>query len=196
MIRTRVGYSGGIKQHPTYSDLGDHTETYQVDFDPEIVSYEDLIMVFWASHNPHSAPFSRQYKAVVFYHDAAQERIARNTAQQIVEADGRPVTTEILPVHKFWLAEDYHQKYSLRNTDVLMNEVTRYYDDNSMALVDSTLAARLNAYAGLRGHESVLLSELESYGISESAKEILREVGPQLRSDAIDTCGVVIAIDE
>ncbi|MDZ7761250.1 MAG: peptide-methionine (S)-S-oxide reductase [Desulfovermiculus sp.] len=68
MVRTRVGYSGGKKPNPTYHDLGDHTETLQVDYDPEAVSYPKLLEVFWESHSPEQSALSRQYMAAVFYH--------------------------------------------------------------------------------------------------------------------------------
>lgn len=191
MIRTRVGYSGGVKPNPTYTGLGDHTETYEVDFDPQVVDYGDLLAVFWQGHNPHAAPFSRQYKAVVFYHDAEQERLARETAGRIATDGGRAVTTEIRPAERFWFAEDYHQKYGLRNTEPLLTELARYYDVDSREFIDSTLAARLNAYAGLKGHESIVLSELDSYGVTEATQDILREIAPLLRSEAVALCGLV-----
>jgi len=191
VVRTRVGYSGGVKQNPTYYELGNHTETYQVDFDPGQISYSDLIEVFWALHNPHAAVHGPQYKAVVFFHNTEQEQIARDTAARIEAESGRTVTTEIREAETFWLAEDYHQKYALRNTDPLIAEMRRFYDVDSREFIDSTLAARLNAYAGLRGHESILLDELASYGATPATQEVLREVGPLLRSEAVAVCGLV-----
>ena len=58
MRRTRVGYSGGTRENPTYTALGDHTETLQIDFDPSVVSYRDLLAIFWAGHDPSAKPWS------------------------------------------------------------------------------------------------------------------------------------------
>ena len=76
MIRTRVGYAGGAKENPTYHNLGDHTETLQIDYDSSKISYEKLLELFWEEHDPTSRSWSRQYKAVVFYHDEEQKRLA------------------------------------------------------------------------------------------------------------------------
>ena len=76
MIRTRVGYTGGNKENPTYRTLGDHTESIEVDYDPGIISYADLLKVFWRSHDPGSRSWSRQYIAAIFYHNEEQKKQA------------------------------------------------------------------------------------------------------------------------
>ncbi len=73
MVRTRVGYAGGTKRNPTYYNLGDHTETIQIDYDPTYVSYRELLDIFWESHDPAARPWSRQYMAVVFYSQRGAE---------------------------------------------------------------------------------------------------------------------------
>ena len=78
-MRTRVGYSGGTKENPTYHDLGDHTETVQIDYDPTRVSYDKLLEIFWKSHNPRYQSRSRQYMIAVFYQDAEQKKRAERT---------------------------------------------------------------------------------------------------------------------
>lgn len=114
MVRTRVGYAGGTTQGPTYRSLGDHSETIQIDYDPTEISYAELLDVFWDSHNPAYPDHSRQYMSIVFYHDEVQKRLAMETkARQEVRA-GSQVFTEIVPYTEFYLAEDYHQKYRLR----------------------------------------------------------------------------------
>ena len=75
-MRTRVGYAGGSKPNPTYRDLGDHSETVQIDYDPSKISYQELLAIFWDTHNPGSRPYSRQYASIVFPHDAEQENLA------------------------------------------------------------------------------------------------------------------------
>ena len=76
VIRTRVGYTGGTTVDPTYHDLGDHSETIQIDYDPTQVSYQALLDVFWNSHNPTTRSWSRQYASAVFYHSDEQKKLA------------------------------------------------------------------------------------------------------------------------
>jgi peptide methionine sulfoxide reductase MsrA len=68
VIRTRVGYAGGTKADPSYHSLGDHSETVEVVYNPEVVSYESMLKVFWESHNPVNRSWSRQYMSAIFYY--------------------------------------------------------------------------------------------------------------------------------
>ena len=145
VVRTRVGYAGGTKQDPTYRSLGDHTESIQVDFDPAKVTYERLLEVFWQGHDPAHAAYSAQYKAVVFFHDAEQRRLAEESRDRMAKALGAKVATEILPAGPFTAAEDYHQKYRLRGTRDLMAEFRAMYPDE-VHFRESTAAARVNGY--------------------------------------------------
>lgn len=147
VVRTRVGYAGGAKADPTYRSLGDHTETIQIDWNPEKVSYEQLLEVFWGSHNPTYPPMSRQYMSAIFYADSAQKELAELSKQRIEAQLGKKVYTEILPLERFYLAEDHHQKYYLRNSPELVAELRAIYP-NEADWIDSTAAARLNGYAG------------------------------------------------
>ena len=106
MIRTRVGYAGGTMKNPTYHNLGDHTETIQIDYDPTQISYEELLDVFWDSHNPTSRPWSRQYMSIVFYHDEEQKRSAIETRDREGSRREGVIFTEIVPASQFYLAED------------------------------------------------------------------------------------------
>jgi peptide methionine sulfoxide reductase MsrA len=76
VVRTRVGYTGGRSPNPTYSNLGDHTESVQVDFDPGQTSYAELLRVFWATPNSCALSGSRQYMSAIFYHNETQKRLA------------------------------------------------------------------------------------------------------------------------
>jgi peptide-methionine (S)-S-oxide reductase len=171
-MRTRVGYSGGAKKHPTYHSLGDHTETVEVDYDPTKISYEDLLRVFWASHHPGSAAWSRQYMNVIFYHNDEQKRLAEESQTRLEAQTGRPVQTAILPATGFTLAEDYHQKYYLRQAAGLWRELSRYYPDQG-DLVNSRAAARLNAYVAGYGSPAQLKEELPELGLSPEAGQHL-----------------------
>ena len=81
MIRTRVGYTGGRKLNPTYYSLGDHTESFQVDYDPTQISYQQLLDIFWDSHNPTRGAWSRQYRAAIFVHNEAQTQLADSNSR-------------------------------------------------------------------------------------------------------------------
>src|SRR4029077_10582273 len=114
------GYAGGQKVNPTYHDLGDHTESLQIDFDPRQITYEQLLDMFWKMHNPCSSSWSRQYMAAVFYHDAGQKAVALRTRDRQATPRGRNVVTPVVPLTAFYRAEDYHQKYNLRNRRELL----------------------------------------------------------------------------
>lgn len=167
-----MGYAGGTKANPTYRSLGDHTETLQLDFDPGKISYEELLVLFWDSHNPVSEPYSRQYMSIVFYHDQEQENQARRLKALREEALGQSLFTEIVPADGFYLAEDYHQKYYLQNNRVLIREMKAYYPD-FQELVDSMAAARVNGYAAGYGSATALERDLPDLGLSSRAQNEL-----------------------
>ena len=122
VISTAVGYAGGTKDHPTYedvcSDRTGHAEVVEVEFDPEVISYDKLLDVFWSNHNPttmnrQGPDVGTQYRSVVFYHSPEQKAQAE-AAKIALDRSGkfsRPIVTQIEPAPPFWRAEEYHQKY-------------------------------------------------------------------------------------
>jgi peptide-methionine (S)-S-oxide reductase len=125
---TAVGYAGGHTPNPTYEEVcGGHTghaEAVRVVFDPEKISYRDLLKVFWESHDPTQGmrqgnDVGTQYRSAIYYHDEEQRRAAeqsRETYQQSLAVAGyEPITTEIRPVGEFYFAEPYHQQYLAKN---------------------------------------------------------------------------------
>ena len=119
---TEVGYTGGTLDDPTYeevcSDTTGHAEAVRVTFDPGHLSYEELLQIFWASHDPTSlnrqGPDSgSQYRSAIYYHDEAQREVATRSraALQASERMERPVVTEICAASTFYRAEEYHQRY-------------------------------------------------------------------------------------
>ncbi|MEN3007094.1 MAG: peptide-methionine (S)-S-oxide reductase MsrA [Candidatus Methanosuratincola petrocarbonis] len=122
MISTTVGYMGGSYENPTYRDVctgrTGHAEVVQVLYDPDRVSYERLLEVFWESHDPttlnrQEPDVGSQYRSVIFYHTPEQREVAVKM-RSVLERSGRfarPIVTEILPAAKFYRAEEYHQKY-------------------------------------------------------------------------------------
>jgi peptide-methionine (S)-S-oxide reductase len=119
---TTVGYAGGKLEDPTYKDVCSgrtgHAEVVEVQFDPAIVSYEELLKVFWENHDPttlnrQGPDVGEQYRSAIFYHTPEQETAAR-ASKAALEQNGtyrRPVVTEITPAPTFYRAEDYHQQY-------------------------------------------------------------------------------------
>lgn len=119
---TTVGYIGGTTKNPTYkevcTDRTGHAEAVEVEFDPNQVSYRELLALFFQSHDPttlnrQGPDFGTQYRSAIFFHDAEQEKQARE-AKAALEKAGifkRPIVTEIVPAPEFYRAEDYHQQY-------------------------------------------------------------------------------------
>jgi peptide-methionine (S)-S-oxide reductase len=174
VLRTRVGYTGGTTPHPTYKKIGDHTEAFQVDFDPSKLTYEQLLERFWSEHDPTHGPWSTQYKAAVWTHDATQAATAARTRDALAARLGVPVRTEVLPLGTFTLAEDYHQKYYLRHHEELMAELAAYFDDTP-GLIGSTAVARLNGWlAGHATSQAQVERELPLLGLSAEGQARVR----------------------
>jgi peptide-methionine (S)-S-oxide reductase len=124
------GYSGGETPHPTYEQVctgrTGHAEAVQVTFDPQAISYRDLLLVFFAIHDPttlnsQGPDVGTQYRSAVFYHSAEQRETAQAVIQEL-SAQGlwaRPVVTEVTPFTAFYEAEEYHKEYYRRNPDSL-----------------------------------------------------------------------------
>lgn len=174
MVRTRVGYAGGTTDNPTYYNLGDYTETLQIDYDPARVSYEDLLSVFWDSHNPVGMPWSRQYMSIIFYHDDEQKRLAEETKAGEEFYLQRQLYTEIVPASAFYLAEDYHQKYRLQGVPELFREFSAIYPEIE-DFIASTAVARVNGYIGGYGSEDFLEKHIGDLGLSQEGQEKLLE---------------------
>jgi methionine-S-sulfoxide reductase len=174
VIRTRVGYTGGTREDPTYKKLGDHTEAVQVDYDPTQISYAELLDAFWQGHSPRSLNTSRQYMNAIFYHTTEQQQWAIASRDQLAAERGWTITTKILPLTTFYLAEDYHQKWALKNRLVYYDDLRAIYPQPE-DLTNSTAAARLNGYLDGFGTSEQLETEIDSLGLSPTARlELLR----------------------
>jgi peptide-methionine (S)-S-oxide reductase len=117
---TRVGYTGGHAEDPSYhdvcSDTTGHAEAVEVEFDPDQVSYEELLAVFWANHDPttpnrQGPDVGSQYRSAIFFHSPEQQEVALKTKAAVQAALPVPVVTEVVPAQTFYEAEDYHQQY-------------------------------------------------------------------------------------
>jgi peptide-methionine (S)-S-oxide reductase len=133
--------------------MGDHTESFQVDFDPAVISYEQLLDLFWASHNPFRSAWKTQYASLVLASNDAQLAAAKQSAVRLEATKGHKIATRIEPLGEFWLAEGYHQKYYLQNSREMGRFSAKYPD--LIDFVNSTEAARANGQLGRRGSCSI-----------------------------------------
>jgi peptide-methionine (S)-S-oxide reductase len=119
---TEVGYTGGTTENPTYkqvcSNSTGHAEAVRLEFDPERISYEELLAAFFGMHDPtqwnrQGPDFGSQYRSAVFFHDEEQEKAARAAVDQLGESGvfKRKIVTQVVPAGPWWRAEEYHQKY-------------------------------------------------------------------------------------
>jgi peptide-methionine (S)-S-oxide reductase len=122
VVDAAVGYMGGHTEDPTYEEVHTgttgHAETVEVVFDPSVISYEQLLDVFWDLHDPttpnrQGPDVGHQYRSVIFYYNDEQRKEAEESKQRL-QASGRfksDIVTEIVPAPRFWRAEEYHQRY-------------------------------------------------------------------------------------
>jgi peptide-methionine (S)-S-oxide reductase len=148
------GYIGGKAANPTYEAVCEgttgHAEAVRVTFDPDVVSYEELLEVFFAIHDPtqlnrQGNDVGTQYRSAIFFHDAEQEHTARNVVARLTEDKvfPRPIVTEIVPAGPFYVAEEYHQEYYDRVGG--RNPYCTYVIDPKVAKLRAKFASRLKA---------------------------------------------------
>ncbi len=128
VISVESGYSGGITENPTYKEVctgaTNHAEVCQITFNPDVISFGELLTVFWSIHNPttlnrQGADIGTQYRSAIFYHSEKQKKIAEQQID-LVNAEklyDDPIVTEVTPFEKFYQAEDYHQEYFENNPE-------------------------------------------------------------------------------
>ncbi|HKH58849.1 MAG TPA: peptide-methionine (S)-S-oxide reductase MsrA [Rubrobacter sp.] len=124
--KVESGYSGGHVPDPTYrevcSETTGHAEVVQVTFDPGVVSYKDILEVYFTIHDPttlnrQGADVGSQYRSVIFYHNDEQKRVAEEVISDLASEGiwGNPIVTQVTPFDEFYVAEDYHQNYFRNN---------------------------------------------------------------------------------
>ena len=127
---TKVGYIGGHTKNPTYKEVctntTGHAEATQITYDPNKVTYEELLGVFWDIHNPtqlnrQGLDVGTQYRSAIFYHNEEQKQIAEESRDNQQKKYDKKITTEINPSTEFYSAEDYHQKYFEKNKNASCN---------------------------------------------------------------------------
>ena len=122
VIKTSVGYMGGNFPNPSYLDvlarITGHAEVTQIEYNPTIVSYENLLDIFWSIHDPtqlnrQGADRGEQYRSIIFYHNEEQARLAKKSKLKLEQSSkfSQPIVTLIQPASDYYLADDYHQQY-------------------------------------------------------------------------------------
>jgi peptide-methionine (S)-S-oxide reductase len=118
------GYAGGHSPNPTYEEVcrgtSGHAEVVQIQFDPEKISYDQILEIFWEAHDPttpnrQGADVGSQYRSIILYHNDSQKQTAENSKRSAASRFKRPIVTEIVPLTTFHVAEDYHQDYFRKN---------------------------------------------------------------------------------
>ena len=170
-----MGYAGGTTENPTYHNLGDHTESIQIDYDPSKISYKDLLTLFYENNHNEYPSWSKQYKSIIFYHNDTQRMLALESKEQEEKKRGKKLYTEIIPFTRFYLAEDYHQKFRLRREYDMLEEFRLMYPKEG-DFINSTSAARVNGYLAGYGTYADLTRELGSLGLFERTGENLLDI--------------------
>ncbi len=149
VVRTRVGYAGGMKDNPSYELIGDHTEVVEIEFDPERLPFTELVDTAFQQHNPYQQSPKRQYHNIIFTASAKQEAALTS----YLDANGynrTKLATRIEPLERFYVAENYHQKFHLRGKRWITEPFAQAgYDEQDIR--ESPAAAKLNGH--IAGHE-------------------------------------------
>lgn len=149
-MKTRVGYTGGKEKNPTYEQLCSgrigHTESIQVYYDPDVLSFEDLLATFWSSHSP-TGHSKRQYMSAIWYTPEQKKAVKASKKKQQASMSAK-ITTTLSPLSEWWDAESYHQKFYLKQRKALVAALPYSEEDFNYNI---PLITKLNAIAGGRG---------------------------------------------
>ncbi|RAK09315.1 peptide methionine sulfoxide reductase msrA/msrB [Halanaerobium saccharolyticum] len=171
VIRTRVGYAGGTTERPTYQMIGDHTETIEIDYNPEVISYRELVKIFFEIHDPYSPAYSKQYASLILYQNKKQQETALEVSQELEVESGREIQTVIKELEHFYLAEDYHQKYRLQQQRDFKNH---YLDQMSMKeFINSPAVTKANGYLAGSGERDNIIKNIGKLGLTTELQEKL-----------------------
>ncbi|KAJ8771141.1 hypothetical protein K2173_023466 [Erythroxylum novogranatense] len=150
VVRTTAGYAGGSKTNPEYRSLGDHAESVQVEYDPRLISFRQLLEVFWSSHDSRQVfgqgpDVGSQYRSIIFTNGTEESKLAVvSKEREQLRLRSSVVTTQIQPLGIFYPAESEHQKFELKRNPFLLQLIGNLPQEE---LERSSLAAKLNGYA-------------------------------------------------
>ncbi|MGN7359732.1 peptide-methionine (S)-S-oxide reductase MsrA [Paenibacillus sp. SAF-054] len=172
VLRTRTGYAGGTLVNPTYRRMGDHSESVELVYEPEILPYEQILRVFWDHHNPVNINGykGRQYQSLLLYRSSEQKEAIDRVLEERRESGRGEPATEVHPLTTFHPAEEKHQKYYLkRHPDAVAKLLTLYPSRADMD--ESMLAARLNGLAKGYANRSAVIEEVMEWPLPQAERE-------------------------
>ncbi|KAI5721293.1 hypothetical protein M8J77_018753 [Diaphorina citri] len=152
------------------SGNGDHTEVTQVDYDPSVISYKEILRIFWKHHDP-TVQMKTQYRSMILHVNPEDKEVAEKSLAEEKTKHRKPITTLVVPFKRFYDAEDYHQKYRLRQHSELQPKLNFKSED---CYKTSHLAARLNGYVVGFGGIKQFEEEADQLGLSEDVKNYVR----------------------
>jgi peptide-methionine (S)-S-oxide reductase len=170
VLQTRVGFSGGTYEKPTYTNSRDHSETVELLYDPSSISYRELCREFFHAHNPAWTGVLKQYANALFYTTGQERRIAEQESERRGSKDGTVMRTPLREFDRFHPASASHQKHHLRTHRELMSAFRSVFPDDT-AFTASTAAMRVNSAIAGFSETALIRQELPEYGLSESAAE-------------------------
>lgn len=172
VVRTRTGFAGGTTLEPTYRHMGDHTETVEVEFDPAVLTYEEILHIFWNNHNPKNINGykGRQYQSMLLYRSSEQKEAIERVLVELHASGKEKPATEVHPFSVFYPAEEKHQKYYLKRHPDAVEKLLGLYSTIS-EMDRSTLAARLNGLAKGYANRSGIVEEVKHWPLPEPERE-------------------------
>lgn len=176
IVRTRVGFSGGNSPYPTPRNKKDHTETVQLDFNPEVISYHTLLNHFFLNHNPNRKKYrDREYISIILYHSEEQRQIAEKIKKEQESFKKTDIQTEITLFENFTMAENRQQKWHIKRVAKAMEELKKIYQTEE-EFIHATLPARLNSHAKGYGNLEETKKEIQTWKIEETKMKSLLTV--------------------
>ncbi|GMY12211.1 peptide methionine sulfoxide reductase A5 isoform X1 [Fagus crenata] len=178
VTRTTVGYAGGSNPNPEYRSLADHAESVQVDYDPRMISFKQLLEVFWSSHDSRQVfgqgpDVGNQYRSIIFTNGTEESRYAAiSKEREQTKSKSSIVTTQIQQLRTFYPAEPEHQKFELKRSPFLLQLIGNLTEEE---LEMSSLATKLNGYA------AELCPPNVQKQISAKINDVMRKGWPILR---------------
>uniref|UniRef100_A0A915JEY8 peptide-methionine (S)-S-oxide reductase n=1 Tax=Romanomermis culicivorax TaxID=13658 RepID=A0A915JEY8_ROMCU len=173
--KIKIGYTGGTTLDPTYDHINDHTEAVYIEYDPNLIRLSDLLTVFWNSHDPTILNKNR-FKSAIYFSNDNELTIVANSRTKLQTELVRPILTEILPLGKFYEAEECYQKFNLRSYDMLFESLKS--QDGRLAHDDHVMT-RLNGFLSGYGTLEQLDKESSHWNLKAQQIHYIRQIMKQ-----------------